>query len=183
MTMFGGRHRFDRGTSRELVACLRRWTLACALLAGGLAFAATEGKPAPPLRAKLLDGTQFNLADAKGKVVLVNMWATWCGPCREEMPALDAYYRQHRGEGLVLLALSIDDPKDEAKVREATKGYSFEVGMAGDADMSGYGRIWRLPLSFVVDRKGLLRVDQWHGHPGLDVKLLETTVTPLLGTP
>jgi thiol-disulfide isomerase/thioredoxin len=146
----------------------------------GLAFAATEGKPAPALHAKLLDGTTFNLADAAGKVVIVNMWATWCAPCREEMPALDAYYRQHREQGLVFIALSMDDPKDEAKVREVTKSYSFPVGLAQNADLDGYGRIWQLPISFVIDRHGILRKAQWQGHPGLDPKLLEETVTPLL---
>jgi thiol-disulfide isomerase/thioredoxin len=149
----------------------------------GAAFAAAEGKPAPTMRAKLLDGTAVSLADNAGKVVVVNMWATWCAPCREEMPALDAYYRAHRDEGLVLVALSMDDPKDEAKVREMTKGYSFPVGLARDADMKGYGRIWRLPLTFVVDRNGILRKDQWYGDPGLDAQLLEQTVTPLLRAP
>src|SRR5208282_3739180 len=91
----------------------------------GAAFAATEGEAAPAIRAKLLDGTTVSLAEDAGKVVVVNMWATWCAPCREEMPALDAYYRAHRDEGLVLVALSMDDPKDEAKVRAMTKGYSF----------------------------------------------------------
>jgi cytochrome c biogenesis protein CcmG/thiol:disulfide interchange protein DsbE len=135
------------------------------------------------MQAKLLDGTAFNLADDIGKVVIVNMWATWCGPCREEMPALDAYYRQHRDQGLVVVALSMDDPKDEAKVREVTRPYSFPVGLEHDTYLQGYGRIWRLPLTFVVDRKGILRKDQWYGDPGLDAQLLEQTVTPLLRTP
>ncbi|HTS83970.1 MAG TPA: TlpA disulfide reductase family protein [Usitatibacter sp.] len=148
-----------------------------------LALAATEGQPAPAIQAKLLDGTAFNLADEAGKVVIVNMWATWCAPCREEMPALEAYYREHREQGLVLVALSMDDPRDEAKVREATRAYSFPVGFQRDAYLKGYGRIWRLPLTFVVDRNGILRKDQWYGDPGLDVRLLEQTVTPLLRTP
>jgi thiol-disulfide isomerase/thioredoxin len=148
-----------------------------------LAWGASEGLPAPPMQAKLLDGTTFNLADEGGKVVIVNMWATWCAPCREEMPALDAYYRQHRDQGLVLIALSMDDPRDEAKVREMTRAYSFPVGLEHDIYLKGYGRIWRLPLTFVVDRKGILRKDQWFGDPGLDAQLLEQTVTPLLRAP
>jgi thiol-disulfide isomerase/thioredoxin len=163
---------------------LRTWGAALLLLGGcGLVFAASEGKPAPALQAKLLDGTAFNLADDAGKVVVVHMWATWCVPCREEMPALDAYYRLHRDQGFVLIALSMDDPKDDAKVREMMKSYSFPVGLAYDAEMNGYGRIWRLPLTFVVDRKGILRKDQWHGDPALDAQLLEQTVTPLLRAP
>src|SRR5271170_4170077 len=150
--------------------CLLGWCGLALFMLGwcGAAFAAAEGESAPPMRAKRLDGTAVSLADNTGKVVVVNIWATWCAPCREEMPALDAYYRAHRDEGLVLVALSMDDPKDEAKVRAMTKGYSFPVGLARDADLKGYGRIWRLPLTFVVDRKGILRKDQWYGDPGLD---------------
>jgi cytochrome c biogenesis protein CcmG, thiol:disulfide interchange protein DsbE len=184
MAIFSSRHRWHRGAAATAVRYLQCWTAAL-LLAGwcSLACAATEGRTAPTIEAKLLDGTSFNLADDAGKVVIVSMWATWCAPCREEMPALDAYYRQHRDQGLVLIALSMDDPKDDAKVREVTKTYSFPVGLARDADMPGYGRIWRLPLTFVVDRKGILSKDQWYGNPGLDAQLLEQTVTPLLRTP
>jgi thiol-disulfide isomerase/thioredoxin len=184
MAIFNSRHRVQGDGLSKAAHRLRGWRAALLLLGGcSLAFAATEGKPAPAIHAKLLDGTAFNLADHAGKVVVVNMWATWCVPCREEMPALDAYYRQHRDQGFVLIALSMDDPKDDAKVREVTQSYSFPVGLAHDADMNGYGRIWRLPLTFVVDRKGVLRVDQWYGHPGLDAKLLEQTLTPLLSAP
>src|SRR5258706_1296390 len=183
MPIFASRPRLERAAS-QAARCLRGWNAVLLLLGwSSLSFAATEGKPAPLIHAKLLDGTAFDLAGNAGKVVVVNMWATWCVPCREEMPALDAYYRQHRDQGFVLIALSMDDPKDDAKVREVTKNYSFPVGLAHDAAMNGYGRIWRLPLTFVVDRRGILRVDQWYGHPGLDRKLLEQTLTPLLSAP
>lgn len=184
MAILYSRRRWKAGAASMMMRYLRDWGMALLLLGWcSLAFAATEGQPAPAIHAKLLDGTVVSLADSAGKVVLVNMWATWCAPCREEMPALDAYYRQHRDQGLVLIALSMDDPKDEAKVREVTQAYSFPVGLASDADMKGYGRIWRLPLTFVVDRRGILRKDQWYGDPGLDTALLEQTVTPLLRAP
>ncbi len=78
------------------------------------------------------------------------------------------------------LLLAWMTPKDEAKVREVTKGYAFPVGFEHDTYLKGYGRIWRLPLTFVVDRKGILRKDQWYGDPGLDALLLDQTLTPLL---
>ena len=163
------------------------WRIACKVVAGAtllgicsIASAATEGVLAPDLHATLSDGSGFTLADNRGKVMVVNMWATWCAPCRAEMPALDAYYREHHGQGLVLVALSMDDPKDAAKARELTREYAFPTGMAADARMQGYGRIWRLPMTFVIDRQGVLRKDQWYGEDGLDEAALDKVITPLL---
>jgi thiol-disulfide isomerase/thioredoxin len=139
-----------------------------------------EGKPAPALEAKLLDGKSFSLQDAAGKVVVINFWATWCAPCRAEMPALDAFYRKHRDEGLVVLAVSMDEPDSEARVREVMKAFGFPAALGPQSDFKGYMRIWRLPLTFVVDRSGVLRKNDWYGDPGIDEPLLERTVTPLL---
>jgi cytochrome c biogenesis protein CcmG/thiol:disulfide interchange protein DsbE len=153
-----------------------------ALTASVHAAAIEEGKPAPALEARLLDGTPFSLSATAGNVLIVNFWATWCEPCREEMPALNAYYQKHRAEGLKVLAISMDEPGDEAKAREIISGYSFPAALARDADFKGYGRIWRIPLTFVIDRQGILRKDGWHGDPKIDFPALEKTVTPLLQT-
>ena len=157
-----------------ILAPLLMSALACA------AAALVEGKPAPALHATLLDGKSFDLAEQSGKVVVINFWATWCAPCRAEMPALDAFYRKHRNEGLVVLAISLDEPDKEAKVREVMKAFAFPAALGPQSDFKGYMRIWRLPLTFVVDRAGILRQNDWFGDPGLDEALLERTVTPLL---
>lgn len=158
-------------------------TLLALLLLVALPSAAAalhEGKAAPALEAKLLDGQTFSLAGQAGKVVIINFWATWCAPCRAEMPALDAFYRKHRDEGLVVLAVSMDEPNLEPKVRDVMKAFSFPAALGPQSDFKGYMRIWRLPLTFVVDRSGVLREKDWYGDPGLDEALLERTVTPLL---
>ncbi len=142
--------------------------------------AADEGSPAPPFEAQLFDGKPFSLAGETGKVVVINFWATWCAPCRAEMPALDAYYRAHRSEGVEILAVSVDSPKDEAKAREVMKDFAMSAAFARESSFKGYGRIWRLPLTFVIDRSGVLRKEGWYADPGIDAALLDAVVTPLV---
>jgi cytochrome c biogenesis protein CcmG/thiol:disulfide interchange protein DsbE len=154
--------------------------IACLFALAGPAFAIAEGAPAPAIEGRLLDGTGFSLAAHAGKVVMFNFWATWCAPCREEMPALDAYYRRHHGEGFELIAISMDSPKDEAKARAMMQYFAFPAALARETNVKGYGRIWRLPLTFVIDRRGILRKDGWSGDPLLDAAILEETITPLL---
>ena len=144
------------------------------------AYAIEEGKIAPALTAKLLDGKSFSTELARGEVAIVNFWATWCPPCRKEMPAFESYYQKHRLQGLRIIAISLDDSADVAKVREVMRDFAFEAALEGETQHKGYGRIWRMPLTFVIDRNGILRKDGWYGAVGIDQPLLEKIVTPLL---
>lgn len=139
-----------------------------------------EGKPAPDVKATLINGQTFDLSKENGNVVIINFWATWCAPCRQEMPALDAYYRQHKGEGLRMIAISVDDPADEHVVREVMQQYAFPAAFKREANYKGYGRIWRMPMTFIVDRHGILRKDGSVGEPKVDLPMLEKIVAPLL---
>jgi peroxiredoxin len=167
--------------------CLRGAVAALLLAASVLAANAAaigEGKPAPQLQARLLDGGAFSLGEHRGEVVILNFWATWCVPCRAELPAFADYYNRHRGEGLTVLAVSMDDPEDLAKVRGVAKTLPFPVALYGDAQAQDYGRIWRLPITFVIDRRGVLRVDGGRGElTTFDATLLDKTVGPLLHEP
>ena len=151
----------------------------------GLSFlisisSADEGKIAPPLTAKLLNGESFSLSASTGKVVILHFWATWCAPCMKEMPAFEVYYKKHHREGLEIVAISMDKPADEAKARTMAKDFSFLAAFGKDTSFKGYGRIWKMPLTFVIDRKGILRKEDWDGENGIDAALLDQTVTPLL---
>ena len=96
------------------------------------------------------------------------------------MPALDTFYKAHKAQGLKLIAISMDTPNNEAKVRAALKEFSFDGALAKNASFKGYGRIWRLPMTLVIDRKGTLQKDDWSGNHGVDAASLETTLSPLL---
>jgi thiol-disulfide isomerase/thioredoxin len=136
--------------------------------------------PNASIVATLLDGSAFSTEAVKGRVLLVNFWATWCAPCRAEMPEIDAYYQAHRAAGLVVLALSVDELADETKVREAAKPFSFPVAMMKAAKLSGFGRIWRMPVSAVFDREGRLVKQDWFIQPKLDAVALDAVIKPLL---
>jgi thiol-disulfide isomerase/thioredoxin len=148
---------------------------------GVSAKAPQAGQPAPALEATTLEGARFVLAEHRGKVVLVNFWATWCLPCRTEMPAIEAFYRAHRDQGLVVIAISLDEPADLAQVRQAMAGFSFPAALISQTRAKGYGRLWRLPLTFVVDRDGILRRNAWKAAPKVDAATLDAEVRPLLG--
>lgn len=165
---------------------LRRFVFLAALLGLPVPHAAAAlevGKPAPPIRAELLAGGSFDSKSQRGKVIVVNFWASWCRPCREEMPALDAYYRAHRAQGLEMIAISIEGPGDLGKVRKAMKGFGFPAALASSAQTEGYGQLWRIPITFVIDRRGLLRFDGFKHATALDLPALERIVTPLLREP
>ena len=138
------------------------------------------GKPAPAFSAKLLDGSNFDLAAKRGHVVIVSFWATWCGPCRQEMPALQAYYQRHHAEGLDLVAISMDDPGKDKAVRKIMAAYSFAAAMKGQAKTDGYGQVYRLPMAFIIDRNGVLRFDGTNDAQVFDARKLDAVVTPLL---
>lgn len=155
-------------------------SLAIALLQPGMAIAAEEGRLAPEFRAVTLDGQRFNSIEARGNVIIVNFWATWCAPCRYEMPALERYYQRHRDEGLEIIAVAMDNTSEDAAVRAAMRGYSYPAAFGRNASVRSFGQIWRLPSTFIIDRDGILIRDGSSGIAHVDLESLEREVTPLL---
>jgi len=118
-------------------------------------------RPARPKQASdfsvsLLGGQTLELKGQRGKPMLINFWATWCAPCREEMPAMERLYLKHRERGFVLLAVSVDT--DAALVKPFLERYrlTFPVALDARMDLANTYGVRALPASFLIDRNGYL---------------------------
>ncbi len=132
---------------------------------------------APDLSLKNLQGSSESLADYRGSVVLVNNWATWCPPCKAEMPTLEAYHEQHASQGLVIIAIEAGDGLENVQPFVQSYGLQFHVWLdPQNASLSAF-RNPNLPNSYVLDRSGTVRY-AWTGE--ISRTMLEKYVTPLL---
>lgn len=154
--------------------------IACVVAGLGLAMAghALAEKPAPlapPLVASLLDGGTLDLAAERGHVVVLHFWASWCQPCRAEMPLLDRYARAHRKVWVV--ALSFDTRRDLPKVRAAMQAMAFPTALAAGARRNGFGEGPDLPQTLVIDAAGHIRARFAGGRPALTEAALSAAVS------
>ncbi len=141
---------------------------------GGL----TVGRAPPPLALDRIQGTdEVTLSGLSGHVVILDFWATWCGPCRAVMPALDALYRRHRGEGLSVVGMS---PENETAIRQHLSTMQVDYTIARDVGgtMQRYG-VRAIPTMVVLDRGGQVR-DVLVGVDGASIARLEQLVSQLL---
>ena len=169
--------------SARLSAYRRR---ACAaLLAFFIGFAAPCGaafatpqidEPAPPLVLSTLDGSTFDLGKLRGKVVMVNYWATWCAPCRKEMPKLDAFYKRYQSRGLEIVGISIDFDRDLEKVHKIARTVAYPMAVTKAITDDSFGTPKAVPITWIVDTGGTVR-DRF-----IEVRdeLLNDIVVPLL---
>ena len=133
---------------------------------------------APELSLSDTAGNSSALEDYRGQVVLVNLWATWCPPCKEEMPALESFYRQHKDDGFVIVAINDGDPTPD--VIQFVKDYSLTFPVWLDPTYIATEQAFKtlnLPSSFVIDRKGKI-ILSWVG--GINKKSLEKYVAPII---
>jgi cytochrome c biogenesis protein CcmG/thiol:disulfide interchange protein DsbE len=138
---------------------------------------APQSEAAPDFALQTIDGRTVRLSDYRDQVVLLTTWATWCPPCRAEMPDLEAYYRQHQGDGFVVLAVNSRENSDTVAAFLEEHDFTFPVLLdPGGVVAKNYG-VRGLPTSFFIDRDGMVR-GVWSGQ--LSPARLKEFVDPLL---
>ncbi len=150
--------------------------------AAGAAFAADNllNRKAPEFAIRDLDGRMVNLAAFRGKVVLLNFWATWCAPCQVEMPVFAAWQRQYAPRGFQVIGISMDDDPAPARHLVERLKLNYPVAMGDERLGTRYGGVLGLPLTFLIDRHGVVRA-RFQGET--DVKVIEIRVRTLLAQP
>ena len=132
---------------------------------------------APELSLQNLKGESESLADYRGSVVLVNNWATWCPPCKAEMPTLVAYHNEHTADGFSVIAIEAGEPADLVSQFAQSFGMNFPVWLDPNSEsLQAFGN-GSLPNSYVIDRTGTVRY-AWTGE--ISRAMLEKYVTPLI---
>ena len=165
--------------SRKAIVMISIITLA---LFAGCTSREQEGATAvaPDFTLQDVSGKNVRLADLKGKVVLLEFWATWCPPCRDEIPAIERLHRQYGGKGLAILAISLDEGGwDEVKSFVAAHKISYTV-LRGTEDVSTKYKVRLVPAMFLVDKEGNIKKQYMGG--GSD-EAVEQEIKALLEQP
>jgi len=152
---------------------LRIILLVLAIFMGSsLASSGLTGQTAPDFVLKSATGENIRLSEYRGDIVMINFWATWCGPCRQEMPLLDELYGRYQRVGFNLLGVNIDDDSRRAMAMVNELGISFPVLFDEDKKVSKLYEVEAMPLTILLDREGTVR-HVHHGYkPGYEQKYL-----------
>ena len=147
--------------------------------ATSLASSGLEGQAAPDFALKSSTGENMRLSEYRGDVVMINFWATWCGPCRQEMPLLDELYQRYSRVGFNLLGVNIDDDSRRAMQMIEELGVQFPVLFDASKQVSKLYDVDAMPVTVIVDRTGTVRYVHQGYKPGYEEKYL-TEIRSLL---
>jgi len=162
-----------RNISRRALPALALGLVATASLAlpqAALADAAAPAlgakSPAPDFTLPAVGGKSLSLSQYKGQVVMINFWATWCGPCRQEMPLLDAMYKKYKAMGFTLIGVNVEPDSKAAEEFLKKLPVSFPVAFDAESKVSQLYNVQGMPSTVIVDRKGNARVLHKGYRPG-----------------
>ncbi len=153
--------------------------LALAGIGAAAAAVGLVGGPAPDFALKSRGGANLRLSEERGNVVMVNFWATWCGPCRQEMPLLDEIYERYRDAGFQLLGVNIDDDTTKAARMADDMGVSFPLLFDQEKLVSRLYDVRAMPVTVLIDRDGTVRHVHYGYRPGFEDAYLEQVRTLL----
>jgi thiol-disulfide isomerase/thioredoxin len=155
--------------ARSLIASLALF----GVLLSAAATADIVGQPAPDFALRSMKGPSVRLSEHLGEVVVVNFWATWCGPCRQEMPLLDELYAKYQLAGLVLLSVNIDETAEPAIEMAQTLKVSYPVLFDSRKEVSRAYEVSAMPVTVLVDRAGVVRYVSEGYKPGYEKRYTE----------
>ena len=131
------------------------------------------GQPAPDFALRSMQGPSMRLSEHLGEVVIINFWATWCGPCRQEMPLLDELYGKYQRAGLILLSVNIDEAAEPAIEMAQTLKVSYPVLFDSRKEVSRAYDVSAMPVTVLVDRAGVVRYVSEGYKPGYEKRYTE----------
>ena len=171
----------ENTSAMSLRQCLLTSIVAIALSFASVAAIAkpTSGEKSPDFTLKSRDGGNIKLSEQRGNIVLVNFWASWCGPCREELPAFEELYQEYQDMGVEILAVNVDDEAEKANVLLQDIEVSFPVLFDTSGEVSQLYDVSAMPTTVLVDRDGNVRLL----HPGYrsgDEKKYEKAIKMLM---
>lgn len=137
-------------------------------------------KPAPAFSRAGLGNERVDLTAMRGKVVLLNFWATWCAPCQIEMPKFEQWQDKYKNDGLAIVGVSMDDDAEPVKGLVRKLRVNYPVVMGDEKLGLAYGGVLGLPVTYLIDRKGVIRA-RFQGTTNLDT--MEKTIRQLLQNP
>jgi len=123
----------------------------------GLQVAPVGGELAPDFTLANLEGENISLSDFHGQPVLINLWATWCGPCRIEMPTIQSRFEEYQDEGFIVLAVNFDEQREDVQSFRDEFGLTFQMLLDPGAEVQRLYRTRSYPTSFFVDRNGVIQ--------------------------
>ncbi len=146
-----------------------RWTILLALVMGWMSpldAASKIGEPLPsPFKVQTLKGKTLDLSQTGARVLIVDLWATWCPPCRAEVPNFVELYRKYGKKGLLIVGIDVDEPASKVKSFVKRYGVNYPIVLGGRRELSLVGGVTGLPTTLIIDARGIVRAKAVGFHP------------------